>query len=86
MCDLYDKFPGIKDCEWGFYKCTKKQAMAFYFEVFHKYPYLSHMWLHSKDMKEEWLLDELDPNGLYSPSTWIYHHIRDLMKFITTIT
>jgi hypothetical protein len=45
-------------------------------EVYDKYPYLSHMWLHSKDMKEEWLINELDENKKYSVSTWIYDNIK----------
>jgi hypothetical protein len=33
------------------------------------------MWLHSKDQKEEWF-EELDENGLYSVSTWIYDSVK----------
>ena len=75
MCDLYDNLPGIKDYEWGFYKCTEATAMEFYDKVINQYPYLSHMWLHSKDMKEEWLSDTI--NEYSSLSTWIYKKIRE---------
>jgi hypothetical protein len=34
------------------------------------------MWLHSKDMKEEWLIDALNENEKYSVSTWIYDDIK----------
>lgn len=75
MCDLYNDLPGIKDYEWGFYKCTESTAMEFYNKVINQYPYLSHMWLHSKDMKEEWLSDTV--NEYSSLSTWIYKKIKE---------
>lgn len=76
MCDIWKSLPNIDDYEWGFYKCDKQTAMSFYKEIYDKYPYLSHMWLHSKDMKEEWLINELDENKKYSVSTWIYDNIK----------
>lgn len=76
MCDIWKKLPDVNTYDWGFYKCDKQTAMLFYQEICDKYPYLSHMWLHSKDMKEEWLIDELDENKKYSVSTWIYDDIK----------
>lgn len=76
LCDIWKKLPNIDDYEWGFYKCDKQTAMSFYKEVYDKYPYLSHMWLHSKDMKEDWLIDELDETQKYNISTWIYDEIK----------
>jgi hypothetical protein len=76
MCDIWKKLPNVNNYDWGFYKCDKQTAMSFYQEIYDKYPYLSHMWLHSKDMKEEWLIDELDENEKYSVSTWIYDDIK----------
>lgn len=76
MCDEYEKLPGIKDVEWGFYKCDEKTALDFYKRIYYKYPYLSHMWLHSKDDKKEWLLDNLTDEK-YSISTWIYNYVKN---------
>jgi hypothetical protein len=75
MCDLWKDLPALNEYEWGFYKCKKEDAMEFYKKVSEQYPYLSHMWLHSKDQKEEWF-EELDENGLYSVSTWIYDSVK----------
>jgi len=80
MCELWHMLPNVNDYEWGFYKCDKETALTFYSAVSHLYPHLSHMWLHSKDQKEEWLIDELDENGLYSVSTWIYNDIKQKIK------
>jgi len=80
MCEIWNALPNIKDYEWGFYKTHRETARAFYRIVAQKYPNLSHMWLHSKDMKEEWLLEELNPNELYSVSTWIYDEIKQQIK------
>lgn len=80
MCELWQALPNVKDYEWGFYKTDKQTALGFYNVVCEKYPNLSHMWLHSKDMKEEWLLPELDENETYSVSTWILNHIREKIK------
>ena len=38
------------------------------------------MWLHHKNEKAEWMLPELDKNGLYSVSTWIYDDIKQKIK------
>jgi hypothetical protein len=80
MCEIWGGLPNVKDYEWGFYKTDRETALAFYKVVAQKYPNLSHMWLHSKDMKEEWLLPELNPNELYSVSTWIYDEIKQQIK------
>jgi len=72
MCDIYDTLPGIKDYEWGFYKCERAVAENFLQTVRDKYPHLSHMWLHKKDDHEEWMSESLKPNGKYALSTWIY--------------
>lgn len=76
LCEEWQQLPGMGDYEWGFYKTDKETALKFYYKIYWKYPYLSHMWLHSKDMKEEWMLEELDENEKYSVSTWIYNEIR----------
>lgn len=76
MCDIWKELPNVDDYDWGHYKTDKKTALHFYSKVYWKYPYLSHMWLHSKDMKDEWLIDELDENEKYSVSTWIYDFIK----------
>lgn len=76
MCDLWKEMPGVMDVEWGFYKTDRNTANSFLNKVVDTYPYLSHMWLHSKDMKQEWLLPELTEE-LYSPSTWIYQIVRE---------
>lgn len=80
MCELWQKLPNVNDYEWGFYKTDAKTALTFYKMVCEKYPNLSHMWLHSKDMKEEWLLPELDADEKYSVSTWIYDFIKHQIK------
>lgn len=76
MCEIWNALPNIKDYEWGFYKTNRETAYSFLELVTEKYPNLSHMWLHSKDMKEEWLLPELKSDELYSVSTWIYDNIK----------
>lgn len=75
LCDIWQKLPHINDYKWGEYKCSKEVGSSFYEEIIHTYPNVSHLWLHSKDMKEEWL-EEIDENKLYSPSTWILNDIR----------
>jgi hypothetical protein len=80
MCEIWGALPNVKDYEWGFYKTDRETARVFYKIVAQKYPNLSHMWLHSKDMKEEWLLEELNPNEKYSVSTWIYDEIKQQIK------
>jgi DUF438 domain-containing protein len=80
MCELWKELPNVNNYEWGFYKCKQDDALAFYSVVSHLYPNLSHMWLHHKNEKEEWMLPELDKNGLYSVSTWIYDDIKQKIK------
>ena len=80
MCEIWGALPNVKDYEWGFYKTDRETARAFYKIVTQKYPNLSHMWLHSKDMKAEWLLEELNPDEKYSVSTWIYDEIKQQIK------
>ena len=75
MCDIYKSLPEIDKYEWGFYKCNRETATSFYNQVIEKYPYVSHMWLHSKDMKEEWLKEEVEEFS--SLSTWIYKIIKE---------
>lgn len=76
MCDLYKLLPDVDQYQWGFYQCTLETATNFYNTICEKYPMLSHMWLHSKDMKEEWMLTSLNIEQKYSLSTWIYELIR----------
>lgn len=76
MCEIWNDMPAINEYQWGFYKATKEDALDFYNKVIKKYPYLSHMWLHSKDEKKEWFLD-LDSNERYSVSTWIYDSVKE---------
>jgi len=80
MCDLWKQLPNVNDYEWGFYKCKQSHALEFYHKLNQIYPNLSHMWLHSKDEKKEWLIDELDTDGLYSVSTWIYNEAKLKIK------
>lgn len=75
MCDIWQKLPAVDDYKWGEYKCTKEVGKWFYDEIYNLYPNLSHLWLHSKDMKQEWL-EDIDETKLYSPSTWILNEIR----------
>lgn len=76
MCDLWNEMEGVKDTEWGFYKCKKSIALDYLEKVRATYPYLSHLWLHSKDMNKDWLLPELTEDK-YQISTWIYHNIKE---------
>ena len=80
MCKLWKELPNVNDMDWGFYKCKQTDALDFYKKVSDIYPNLSHMWLHHKNEKEEWMLPELDENGLYSVSTWIYWDIKQKIK------
>jgi hypothetical protein len=75
MCDIYKELPNLDNYEWGFYKCNKETAEKFYNKIIQTYPYISHMWLHSKDMKEEWLRDEIDE--MSSLSNWIYKIVKE---------
>lgn len=78
MCDVYSQLPNIKNYEWGNYKCTEQVADEFYDKVVKIYPNLSHMWLHSKDMKREWLEDNVEE--LSCLSNWIYRKIKSKIK------
>lgn len=80
MCDIWKRLPLLDEAEWGFYKTHKKSALDFYKVVCDTYPNLSHMWLHSKDTKEEWLINELNENKTYSVSTWIYDSIKEKIR------
>jgi hypothetical protein len=80
MCDIWKKLPKMDDYEWGLYKCKRDTALDFYKKVSDIYPNLSHLWLHHKNEKEEWMLEELDEDGLYSVSTWIYWEIKQMIK------
>lgn len=76
MCDIWKKMPNVNDYKWGEYKCRKEDALTFYHIVTAQYESLSHLWLHSKDMKEEWI-NEINETELYSPSTWILNEVRE---------
>jgi hypothetical protein len=80
LCDLWNDMKHINTYEWGFYKTDRQTAIKFYTAVCDKYPFLSHMWLHSKDNKKEWLVDELDETQVYSVSTWIYDDVKKKIK------
>ena len=79
MCDIWKGLPNVNDYEWGFYKCEESVARVFYEQIIQQYPNLSHLWLHSKDMKEEWFID-LEKDGKYSISTWIYKWMKDMIN------
>lgn len=79
MCDVWLNLPNLNSYEWGNYKCPQSVAFYFYKNIISKYPYLSHMWLHSKEGKEEWF-EDLDLNKEYSVSTWIYNFIKEKIK------
>lgn len=79
MCDIWNELPNLKDYEWGFYKCDIKTANQFYQKIIDTYPNISHLWLHSKDMKAEWF-EEIDETRLYSVSTWLYYFIKEEIK------
>ena len=85
MHDMYKNLPNIEKFEWGNYKCNRKDAYTFLRELLIKYPYLTHMWLHSKDQNEEWLIEDLDMDKLYSISTWIYNKTKKMIKNYETI-
>lgn len=79
MCDIWNELPNMNSYNWGDYKCNQSIAFRFYLDVISKYPYLSHMWLHLKEAKEEWFID-IDIYSEYSMSTWIYHFIKEEIK------
>jgi hypothetical protein len=72
MCDIYKSLKNINLYKWGKYKCDKETAYKFLDTVLKTYPYLSHMWLHSKDTKPEWLI-KIDKNEEHELSTWLYN-------------
>jgi hypothetical protein len=76
MCDIWAKLPQVNDYKWGEYKCPQEIGKNFYNEILEKYPYVSHLWLHSKDMKEEWM-GEINKDNEYSISTWILNDVRE---------
>lgn len=79
MCDVWRNMPNMNSYEWGSYKCTQSVAFNFYIDMISRYPYLSHLWLHSKDAKDEWF-EDIDANKEYSMSTWIYNFIKEEIK------
>jgi hypothetical protein len=79
MCDVWRKMPNMNSYEWGGYKCTQSVAFNFYIDMISRYPYLSHLWLHSKDAKDEWF-EDIDTDKEYSMSTWIYNFIKEEIK------
>ena len=79
MCDIWNKLPNIGEYNWGEYKCSKEVAINFWNQITTTYPNLSHMWLHLKDMKQEWI-EDIDETKLYSVSTWILNDIRNKIK------
>lgn len=85
MIDLWNNIAHNKTEEWGNWKVTREEAIKFYNIVSEKYPHLSHLWLHSKDEKQEWLIDEedIEDHALYSVSTWILKDVRDKIKLYT---
>jgi hypothetical protein len=85
MIDIWNDIKHDKTELWGNWKVTNEEALKFYNIVYEQYPYVSHLWLHSKDGKQEWLIDELDPETLYSVSTWIYNHIRKKIKLYRSL-
>jgi hypothetical protein len=76
FCDIWENLPNLKNYKWGEYKSDKKTANQLYDNVMNKYPWVSHMWLHLKDKKTEWL-EDINENKLYSISTWILYFIRE---------
>jgi hypothetical protein len=87
MIDLWNNIAHNKTEEWGNWKVTREEAIKFYNIVSEKYPHLSHLWLHSKDEKQEWLIDEedIEDHALYSVSTWILKDVRDKIKLYTPV-
>ena len=75
LCDIWMKLPQVNDFKWGEYKCTQEIGKSFYAEIMEKYPYVSHLWLHSKNEKSEWI-EEIDESKEYSISTWMLNDVR----------
>ena len=78
MHDIWNTLPNRNQYEWGKYKCTKEVASDFMDKVL-AYPYVSHLWLHDKDMNPEWLI-EPNQNGKYALSTWMINESRNKVK------
>jgi hypothetical protein len=79
MCDLWKQMDGTDTAEWGFFKCKKEVALDYLDKVKAKYPYVSHMWLHIKDMNKDWMLKELSDEE-YQVSTWIYQSVKEMIN------
>lgn len=79
MCDVWRNLPKINEYKWGEYKCNKEVAIELYNKIVELYPSVSHLWLHSKDAKKEWL-EDIDESKSYSPSTWILNEVREKIK------
>lgn len=75
MCDIWKSLPNMDDYEWGKYKCSYEIGEQFYSKIIETYPFISHMWLHIKNDKKEWI-EEIDWNSEYSVSTWIYNIVK----------
>jgi len=73
MCEIWNDLPNVNGYRWGEYKTSQTVANEFYEGVVKRYPYLSHLWLHHKDAKEEWFGE---PNELSSVSTWMYWNVK----------
>lgn len=76
MCDIWQNLPEVDQYKWGEYKCVKEVGLTLY-QKLREYPNVSHLWLHSKDMKAEWI-NEINETEMYSPSTWILNEVRNL--------
>jgi hypothetical protein len=76
FCDLWKQLENVNNYDWGKYKCKKEIALSLLEITKQKFPYVSHLWMHDKDMNSEWMLGELLEDEVYSPSTWIINHIR----------
>ena len=75
MCDLWSALPDLDKYKWGEYKCSKEIGEYFYDLILDRFPNASHLWLHSKDQKEEWL-NKVNDNDIKSISTWILNKVR----------
>jgi hypothetical protein len=74
MHDLWHTLPGWDKQQWGHYRCSQKVALDFYNTLCEKYPVMSHLWLHDKDMNSDWIKTDLGENELIS--TWIIDYVR----------
>lgn len=73
MFDLLRELPDYSNTQHGEYRCTRDVAELF-LEKLKKYPYLSHLWLHDKDMNPDWLRATGEKERL---STWIINIVRE---------